>query len=228
MAAPAPAAAAAMRTYRLKSGVASFELPATWTAAYDRSDAQTAGTLAFFGNFRTFDTVSVAVLTAAEEPRLAALLGGGPAAADASALAEALISEPRDAAGTFDFRLLAAGGRGGAPPAAAAAGGADAAAAAGSGRAAEAAAVVVDVEYVVTSCRGEVSEGSGGRRRCQAPDGSDLPTVTRHALQTAVVLPGGGGGPALLLARGSALEEHWPSVAAELTASVRSVRPGGR
>lgn len=200
--------------------------------------------LAFFGNFKTFETISVAKSTF-QEAGLAGLApagsaGGGAQAVQPSAVADALIAEQRDAGSTIRFQLVSSAyrqlpGAAAAPPGGSAANGSSGGAvtqtaaasspASGSGTAiaSGSASGAYDVEYVVESCRGEIQEAKGGRLRCVGLNDTDLETVRRHTVMTAVLSPSEG---IVYLAKGSAVEEKWGAVSSAVTAAVRTLTVG--
>ncbi len=70
-------------------------------------------------------------------------------------------------------------------------------------------------------CRGNITEGSGGARRCTNPrNDADLQIVSRHYLQVVQLRPDG----LVYSAKGSATSERWPEVAGDMLAAVQSFK----
>lgn len=171
-----------------------------------------AGTLAFFGNFRTFETISVSRYTAAEA-RIADLVfaGGSTPSVNTDQLDPQLVAErivpEKDLDSTIKFKLLQAQRRPshsvqdgpsstGAPPSESA----------------------YDIEFVVESCRGEIQEAKGGRLRCVGPLDSDVDTTSRHSFMTAIIKD-----KYVYVAKGSSEAAKWESLARTVTAAVQSM-----
>jgi hypothetical protein len=174
-----------------------------------------------------------------------AVLQDGLGGLTPSEVADRLLAETRDNAATFGFRVLAAQ-----PPPAPDGGSSSSSGGTGSGSGndgngsgtildsssssaastnggtpstnpSSSSAAVLEVEYVHQLCRGVVSEGAGGLRRCLATTGDkELQVVSRHYVSALAVRDG-----SAYVVKASAPSETWPDVAPLLLASVRSFAP---
>lgn len=158
---------------------------------------QVPGTLVVAGDFNSAVTLNIARQRAAD-------LGiAGLDAADLSApaaqarLGEALTADVRAQPGLFNFEVVTAGAR-----------------SAADGR------TYYDLEFRISTCRGEIVEGAQGRVRCVGFDDSTIPTPVKRVFQTSTIASDG----YVYTAAAGAYDKKWDGVEGELAAAVRSFR----
>lgn len=184
---------AQLKPYTLKAGY-QVTVPDSWALAYDRSDKADLGTQAFFGNFNTFETLSI---FKQQRPENAAELS--PAQ-----LLEAVLAEQRNNQSTFGFDVASPTPAPRVPDAADGSPGST---------------TYYDAEYELAICRGLAEEGSAGRRRCVGPNDMDLQIVSRRFYQTFALQ-----GDFIYIVRGSSTTEMWQDVGPAATQAVQSFR----
>ncbi|KAK9816934.1 hypothetical protein WJX72_007185 [[Myrmecia] bisecta] len=151
----APAQAAAFKRVESKEGSFSFEQPAAWITAYNRSKPGP-GALLLSGDFKSLDTFSIV----RAQPEQFNLPKNGPGAEQSpDAVADKLLADQISSATTMRFELLNASQQQHADQQ-----------------------TYYTAEYKLETCRGEPSESLNGVKRCVGPKGQDLQTLKRHHL----------------------------------------------
>eukprot|EP00879_Flechtneria_rotunda_P003182 GHRR01003405.1.p1 GENE.GHRR01003405.1~~GHRR01003405.1.p1 ORF type:complete len:282 (+),score=67.66 GHRR01003405.1:203-1048(+) len=179
-----------LKSYTLKAGY-NVTVPDSWTLAYDRSDSAELGTQVLFGNFRSFETLSIFKLQQRTDQAGASL--------DPQQLLEQAIAQQRDNQSTYHFKLLS----GPTPTAREVL----SSSAGGDAQPEQQPTTYYDSEYELAVCRGLIQEGIKGRRRCVGPNDIDLQVVSRHFYQT---LAASGG--YIYIVRGSCTSDKWQEV----------------
>lgn len=191
-----------LKAYTLKAGY-TVTVPDSWSLAYDRSadDKNPSGTQAFFGNFRTLETLSISRVPRPE---------GG---LSPEQLLEWVLAEQRSNQSTYDFKLVSgdtpvqrtapvAGTPEGSTPAED---------------------VYFESEYSQAICRGLIQEGARGSKRCIGPRDMDLEVVSRSFYQAFTVRQDN-----IYIIRGSSTTQQWQDVRPAAQEAVQSFRlPAG-
>ncbi|KAF6266597.1 hypothetical protein COO60DRAFT_5273 [Scenedesmus sp. NREL 46B-D3] len=184
---------AQLKPYILKAGY-QVTVPDSWALAYDRSDKADLGTQAFFGDFNTFETLSI---FKQQQPENAADLSP-------EQLLQAVLAEQRNNQSTFGFDVVNPIPTPRVPDAADGSPGSI---------------TYYDAEFELAICRGLSEEGSAGKRRCVGPNDMDLQIVSRRFFQTFVLQR-----ECIYIVRASSTSEQWQEVRAAAIQAVQSFR----